>query len=33
MKLPRWLIGFSTSAALIVSSALCAGWKWEHLVP
>jgi hypothetical protein len=31
MHLPRWLVGVSMSAALILSSALCAGWKWELL--
>jgi hypothetical protein len=30
MHLPRWLVGLSMSLTLVLSSALCAGWKWEH---
>jgi hypothetical protein len=25
----RWLVRFSMSAALLLTSALCGGWKWE----
>jgi hypothetical protein len=31
MRLPHWLAPLATAAALITSSALCAGWKWDHL--
>jgi hypothetical protein len=31
MHLPRWLVGISMSAALILGSAFCGGWKWELL--
>jgi hypothetical protein len=31
MRLSRWLIRFSMAAALITSSAVCGGWKWDHL--
>lgn len=33
MRLPSWLIRFSMPAALILGSALCAGWKWESVLP
>jgi hypothetical protein len=29
MHLNRWLIRFSMSAALLLGSAFCGGWKWE----
>jgi hypothetical protein len=29
--MPSWLIRLATSAALVLSSALCAGWKWDTL--
>jgi hypothetical protein len=31
MRLHRWLVRFGMAAALITSSAVCAGWKWDHL--
>jgi hypothetical protein len=31
MHLPNWLVRVCMSAALILGSALCGGWKWEHL--
>jgi hypothetical protein len=31
MNLYRWLVRFSVTAALIAGSAVCAGWKWDHL--
>jgi hypothetical protein len=31
MRFHRWLVRFGMTAALIASSAVCAGWKWDHL--
>jgi hypothetical protein len=31
MHLARWLVCLSMSAALLLSSTLCAAWKWEFL--
>lgn len=33
MHLPRWLVRISMSAALILGSGVCAGWKWDSLPP
>jgi hypothetical protein len=33
MHLPHWLTRISMSAALILGSAVCAGWKWDRLPP
>ena len=33
MSLSPWLVRLGVAAALFTSSALCAGWKWDHLVP
>jgi hypothetical protein len=30
MHLPSWLIRLSMSAALLLGSAFCGGWKWEN---
>jgi hypothetical protein len=29
MHLPAWLMRISISAALVLASAVCAGWKWD----
>jgi hypothetical protein len=31
MHLSPWLVRLTVAAALISSSALCGGWKWDHL--
>jgi hypothetical protein len=31
MPLSRWLVRISMTAALITASAVCGGWKWDHL--
>jgi hypothetical protein len=33
MPLARWLVRLGVAAALFTSSVLCAGWKWDHLLP
>jgi hypothetical protein len=30
MHLPRWLVRFWTPVALVLTSAVLGGWKWEH---
>jgi hypothetical protein len=32
MHLPRWLVPFSMSAALLLGSVFCGGWKWEGIL-
>ena len=29
MHLPVWLMRMGISAALVLASAVCAGWKWD----
>jgi hypothetical protein len=31
MHLPVWLMRLSVSVALVLTSAVCAGWKWDRL--
>jgi hypothetical protein len=33
MRLPAWIVRISMTAALIVGSAVCAGWKWDRFPP
>jgi hypothetical protein len=33
MFLPAWLVRLGLAATLLSSSVLCAGWKWDHLLP
>jgi hypothetical protein len=30
MRLRRSLVRFTVPLALLLTSALCGGWKWEH---
>jgi hypothetical protein len=29
MGFPSWLVRFSVAAALVATTAVCGGWKWE----
>jgi hypothetical protein len=31
MPFRRWLVRFTLPAALVLTSVVGAGWKWEHL--
>jgi hypothetical protein len=31
MYLSPWLVRLGVAAALFAGSALCAGWKWDHV--
>jgi hypothetical protein len=31
MQLRLWIFRMTLLAALALASAMCAGWKWEHL--
>jgi len=31
MRLSPWLVRFGITLTLFTSSAVCAGWKWDHL--
>jgi hypothetical protein len=33
MRIHHWLVRLGMTAALITGSAVCAGWKWDNLLP